>query len=212
MASREITGFLDLDQITPVIDALFGAFNLGETYSTAFDKFYVARIITALFGAFHLDASFPGHGQASIARTSGSKDPQWDDVRDDLARLSAELGLPDRTDDPSIADLLPALAAHFGVEQDEELDRLIRHGDFEGDLEVLFRLATRFDDGQPAKDAPRYKAIGNSMAVSSAKPLRTPAARFPMNCSELFLKSGHAGDSHFLWESPAPGRRLRGNP
>jgi hypothetical protein len=109
----------------------------------------VTPVITALFGAFHLDASYPGHGLASIARTSGSKDPQWDDVRDGLAHLAAELGLPDRTDDPSIADLLRSLAAHFGVARDEELDLLLRHGDFAGDLDldVLFRLALRFDDG-----------------------------------------------------------------
>jgi hypothetical protein len=123
--SYDATGVLILDRVTPVI--------------------------TALFGAFHLDASYPGQGQASIARTSGSKDPQWDDVRDGLAHLSANLGLalPDREDDPTVADLLPALAAHFGVARDEELDRLIRHGDFEGDLdlEVLFRLALRFDGG-----------------------------------------------------------------
>jgi hypothetical protein len=111
----------------------------------------VTPVITALFGAFKLDASFPGNGQVSIARISGSKDPQWDDVRDGLARLAADLGLavPDQKNDPTVASLLPALAAHFSVERDEELDFLIRHTDFTGgaDLDLLFRLATRFDDG-----------------------------------------------------------------
>jgi hypothetical protein len=111
----------------------------------------VTPVITALFGAFNLDASYPGDGQAYIARISGSDDPQWDDVRDGLAGLVADLGLalPDQADDPSGADLLRSLAAHFGAARDEELDFLIQHGDAEGDidLDVLFQLAIRFDDG-----------------------------------------------------------------
>ncbi|MDR0439911.1 MAG: hypothetical protein LBI59_02870 [Candidatus Accumulibacter sp.] len=121
----DATGVLILDRVTPVIFALFGAYNLDET--------------------------FPGDGQAYIARISESNDPQWDDVREGLAGLIADLGLdlPDQEDDPPVASLLPVLAAHFGCERDEELDRLIRHTDFEdaADLPTLFLLATRFDDG-----------------------------------------------------------------
>jgi hypothetical protein len=122
--------------------------NYGATSVLILDR--VTPVITALFGAYNLDASYPGNGQAYSARISESNDPQWDDVREALAHLAAELGLLDRKDDPpAVADLLRALAVHFSVERDEELDFLFRHDDFKGDLglDVLFLLATRFDDG-----------------------------------------------------------------
>jgi hypothetical protein len=126
MASREITGFLDLDQITPVIDALFGAFNLGETCSTAFDKFYVVRIAESNY-------------------------PQWNGVRKSLVALAAQLGLvlPDQADGPSMQTVLRILAAHFGADQDEDLKNLIEHHSFEykAGLEALYLIATCFDDG-----------------------------------------------------------------
>lgn len=111
----------------------------------------VTPVITALFGAFKLDADTPGNGEAYIARISEANDPQWDDVLEGLADLAATNGLdlPDRIDGSPIADILHLLATHFDVDDDEELENLIDHQSFEdsADLQALFLIATRFDDG-----------------------------------------------------------------
>ncbi|WP_140720784.1 MULTISPECIES: hypothetical protein [Gammaproteobacteria] len=121
----DATGVLALDQVTPVI--------------------------TALFGGFNLDPAYPGNGRAYIARISESNDPQWDDVQEGLADLAATLGLdrPDQDDESPLAGILRVLAAHFGAEDDEALENLIEQHAFEdgADLEALFLVATCFDDG-----------------------------------------------------------------
>lgn len=120
----DATGVLVLDRVTPVIKALFGAFGLDENY--------------------------PGNGQAYIAQIAETTDPQWSDVLDGLEDLAVQLGIPMPDDEElSIPPLLEQLAAHFGVEQDKELENLIEHDQFEdaADLETLFLIATRFDDG-----------------------------------------------------------------
>lgn len=120
----DATGVLMLDRVTPVIKALFGAFALDENY--------------------------PGNGQAYIAQIAEATDPQWSDVLDGLEDLAAQLGIPMPDDEElSIPPLLERLAAHFGAEQDEALQNLIEHDQFEdtADLETLFLIATRFDDG-----------------------------------------------------------------
>jgi hypothetical protein len=118
---HDATGVLILDRVTPVITALFGAFNLDETY--------------------------PGNGQAYIARISESNDPCWSDVQEALVGLAADLGLalPDR----DIETVLATLATHFGADQDEELENLIEHHSFEDDvdLDALFLIAKCFNDG-----------------------------------------------------------------
>jgi hypothetical protein len=121
----DATGVLVLDRVTPVIKALFGAFKLDETY--------------------------PGSGKTYIARLSETNYPQWDNVLEGLADLAATNGLdlPDRQDGSPLADLLHVLATHFDADDDEELENLIEHHSFEdeADLEALFLIATRFDDG-----------------------------------------------------------------
>jgi hypothetical protein len=49
----------------------------------------------------------------------------------------------------SIPPLLELLAVHFGADEDDELANLIERHSFEGtaDLDALFLIATRFDDG-----------------------------------------------------------------
>ncbi|AYN19582.1 hypothetical protein [Alcaligenes aquatilis] len=120
----EATGVLMLDQITPVIKALFSTFALDESY--------------------------PCHGQAYIARTAETSDPQWLDVQDGLEDLANQLAvlLPDK-DERSIPLLLTLLASHFGADKDEELENLIEHHSFEdaADLGALFLIASCFDDG-----------------------------------------------------------------
>jgi hypothetical protein len=121
----DATGVLMLDRVTPVIKALFGAFNLDETY--------------------------PGNGQAYIARISESNNPVWDDVRGSLAELAAQLGLivPNQDDEAMIETLLRTMAVYFKADQNEELETLIEHHSFDdtADLEALFLIATCFDDG-----------------------------------------------------------------
>ena len=58
----EATGVLVLDRVTPVIQALFGAFALDESH--------------------------PGNGQAYIAQIAETTNPQWPDVLDGLEDLA----------------------------------------------------------------------------------------------------------------------------
>lgn len=116
------TGVLVLDQVTPVI--------------------------TALFGAFELDASHPCEGKAYIAHDGYIA---WSDIADRLAVLAAQLDLPAPSEDdpPTITSLLCALADHFGADQNEELAHLIEHHSFEDatNLDALLLIAGAFDDG-----------------------------------------------------------------
>ena len=110
----------------------------------------VTPVIKALFGAFALDESHPGNGQAYIAQIAETNDPQWTDVLDGLEDLAVQLGIPMPDDEElSIPPLLERLAAHFGAEQDAELENLIEHHQFEdsADLDALLLIASCFDDG-----------------------------------------------------------------
>lgn len=120
----DATGVLILDQVTPVI--------------------------TALFGAFRLDETSPGDGEVYIARLSESDDPQWDDVLEGLVELANALGQPlPAGDDIGMQAILSALAGHFRANDHEDLKQLIEHDSFEesADLEALFLIATCLDDG-----------------------------------------------------------------
>jgi hypothetical protein len=113
----------------------------------------VTPVITALFGKFHLDAHRPGEGQAYIALTGNERFPYLNSIIIELSRLDAAQGLLQwEEEEEAIMDarrVLCALAGHFHVEQDEALQALIQQGSFEDciDLDTLFMLATRFDDG-----------------------------------------------------------------
>ncbi|MBV2205754.1 MAG: hypothetical protein KUL87_10060 [Pseudomonas sp.] len=126
----EATGLLILDQVTP--------------------------IIAALFGGLKLDASYPGDGQAYIALNYHDSCAQWDTICEDLAAIATSLGLstPDEQTLPSIDQILEVLSRHFGADQDEALENLIEHHPFEDavDLDALFLIATRFDDGHGLKE------------------------------------------------------------
>ncbi|MBK0032647.1 hypothetical protein IBT47_10155 [Erwinia sp. S43] len=120
----EATGVLILDRVTPVISALFGAFNL--------------------------DADYPGNGRAFIATIAETNDPQWSDVLDGLTALSTKLNIsPGDEPETTIDVVLEALARLFHADQDEDLENLIEHHPFEGnaDLEALFLIASCFNDG-----------------------------------------------------------------
>jgi hypothetical protein len=110
----------------------------------------VTPVIEALFQPLKLDPKFPGSGQALIATDSKDGDPSWSDVHRNLPALAASLSLETRhlaeSDLPSAFRLL---AAHFGVDNDPVIADLFKSYSFDGsvDLETLFRLAYRFDDG-----------------------------------------------------------------
>ena len=124
----DMTGVLVLDKVTPVIQALFGPFNL--------------------------DATYPGHGKAYIADISEESNTSWDAVADGLRELIRQLGLP-LPEDPThdVEQILLVLAEHFGASNDEALDSLIEQHRFEddADLEALFEIARCFDDGHGMK-------------------------------------------------------------
>jgi len=113
----------------------------------------VTPVITALFGGFDLDESYPGDGQAYIARLSESSDPQWSDVLEALTDLASQLDLPVPDDDDSENDpmgtIIEVLAKHFGTDQNPELQNLVEHHQFEdsADLEALMLIASCFNDG-----------------------------------------------------------------
>ena len=114
-------GILVLDRVTPIIRALFGAFNLSAD---------------------------PDHGRAHIAQTCITNIPNWCNIHDKLFELASGLGIA-LDQEADTATLLRAYARHFRVEQDEELKNLIEQRVFDGaiDLEFLFVIASRFDDG-----------------------------------------------------------------
>lgn len=127
----ESTGVLVLDKVTPVIKALFGAFNL--------------------------DPDYPGNGLAYISKPSESF-VGWGDITKSLKTLCADLGVEaghenSREEFPVI---LGALENHFhvsGAPSNTDLKNLIEHHNFDFDAEVevdkdtLFFLASKFDDG-----------------------------------------------------------------
>ena len=124
----DATGVLMLDKVTPVITALFGAFDLDETY--------------------------PGNGAVYIARISESNDPQWENVFEGLVDLTNKLSLQlPPGDEVTIESYLHLLARQFHAEDNDELENLIEHHSFEdgADLEALFLLARCFDDGHGLK-------------------------------------------------------------
>lgn len=110
----------------------------------------VTPVITALFGGFKLDASYPGNGEVYIAKISEDNDPTWDDVRESLADLARELGLPPADLEDTTAGRLQMLTAHFGADEDQVLCNLIDQED-SADLADLYRIALTLDDGHGLK-------------------------------------------------------------
>ena len=114
-----VTGALVLNQVTPVIHALFGDFGLI--------------------------ASCPAPTEPRPIRR-----PTWDDVLRNLTRLADDLSIrPGEGALDSIASVLLLLSAHFRCFHDAALVDLIENHRFEGevDLDTLFVMATRFNDG-----------------------------------------------------------------
>lgn len=140
----------------------------------------VTPVIKALFGAFNLESGEPGSGEVSIAKISESDSLTWDDVLDNFDELITQLAIP-APDQPyqTVSDYLGILAKHFGTADDKFIQELIQRDDFEDDpsLGTLFGLADRFDDGHGMKamklegcwhsDRPRLFAFGGDGAYHS---------------------------------------------
>ena len=161
----DATGVLVLDRITPVITALFGGFNLDETY--------------------------PGDGETYIARTSEGSDPQWDDIRDNLVELAYQLGRPFPEDEePSIQSYLRLLAKHFSAESDPQLDHLLRAHRFEDGHGLR---AIRFE-GCWHSDRPRlFEFGGNGMFISRDVTVYSSSTR-ALELGQDLHKAIQAGD------------------
>lgn len=140
----------------------------------------VTPVIKALFGAFNLEAGEPGSGEVSITKISESGDLTWDDLLDNFDELIAQLAIP-VPDQPyqTVPDYLGILAKHFGTADDNFIKELMQRDDFEDDpsLGTLFELADRFDDGHGMKamklegcwhsDRPSLFAFGGDGAYRS---------------------------------------------
>jgi hypothetical protein len=114
----------------------------------------VTPVIAALFGGYRLDESYPGKGEVYIARISEENMPSWDEVFENLKDFAADLSISiSERDTENIRSLLKLLSGHFNAVDDEELCHRIEHDDFDDDtdLETLFIIATRFDDGHRLK-------------------------------------------------------------
>lgn len=110
----------------------------------------VTPVITALFSGLNLDATHPGGSQVYIALTSEGSGALWDNITEELAELATSLGLTLPADEiPPIQEVLELLARHFGADQDEALSSMIEQHQFKdsADLDALFLIATRFNDG-----------------------------------------------------------------
>jgi hypothetical protein len=140
----------------------------------------VTPVIKALFGAFNLEAGEPGSGEMSIAKISESDSLTWDDLLDNFDELIAQLSIqvPDQPYQ-TVPEYLGILAKHFGTADDKFIQELSQRDDFEDDpsLGTLFALADRFDDGHGMKamnlegcwhsDRPSLFAFGGDGAYHS---------------------------------------------
>jgi hypothetical protein len=113
-------------------------------------------VIEAIFGAFDLDPTFPKSGEAYIANIAENSNISWDAIAERLEGLAAKLKLDlpevDVTDDSQsrMFRVLEVLAKHFGAQElprIQEILEQVRLNDFDADLESLFDIARAFDDG-----------------------------------------------------------------
>ena len=140
----------------------------------------VTPVIKALFGAFNLEEGEPGSGEVSIAKISESDSLTWDDLLDNFDKLIPQLAIqvPDQPYQ-TVPEYLTILSEHFGAADDKFIKDLIQRDDFEDDpsLGTLFALADRFDDGHGMKamklegcwhsDRPSLFAFGGDGAYHS---------------------------------------------
>lgn len=121
----DATGVLVLDQVTPVIRALFRAFNLDENY--------------------------PGNGEVYIAKLSEDCDPSWGTWSEHVFDFANELAVSVTDTGNAVEDCLNALAAHFGTNVGDILEGQDLDEENNADLGTILAIARRFDDGHGLK-------------------------------------------------------------
>lgn len=121
----------------------------------------VTPVIKALFTGFQLDPRYPGNQRAYIAMQSFEGLPEWDNIHKSLVALAHELELTCIDEGVPIERLLVQLSEHFlskrhGVDIsatreafDESMQVILEsiHFDDTPDLKDLFVLAHLLDDG-----------------------------------------------------------------
>ncbi|WP_109479882.1 hypothetical protein [Paraburkholderia sp. C35] len=160
----DATGTLVLNRITPVVHALFDAFD-----------------VTALGDGEAMIAWSDDDGAGNYATTAIS-DGTWGDAHQGLIRLASDLGVHvDQADDdePVLPPVFAALMDHFGVpvaSRETVNDLVDRHGfdcidewfDTPADFADLLMLASLFDDGHGlASIALDCASVGSRPAIQS---------------------------------------------
>jgi hypothetical protein len=121
----------------------------------------VTPVIKALFTGFQLDPRYPGNQHVYIAMQSFEGLPEWGNIRQSLLTLARELNLTGIDEDDPIEILLARLGEHFlpkrrGVDIcatreafDDVVQTLLKSIDFDDTpgLKDLFVLAHLLDDG-----------------------------------------------------------------
>ena len=132
----DMTGVLRLKAVTPVIQALFGAFDLDETFPGEEGEAFVANISESTVCSWEAVATYVGNLVRSLC-----PDASCDELCDICAMT--DLGCQ-----------LAVLAKHFGVAEHHEylaIARTFEADSFDecedADLEMLFKLACLFNDG-----------------------------------------------------------------
>lgn len=121
----------------------------------------VTPVIKALFSGFQLDPRYPGNQHVYIAMQSFEGLPEWDNICESLVALAHELELAGIDEDVPIERLLVQLSEHFlpkrhGVDIsatrkafDDVMRTILKSIDFDDTpcLKDLFVLAHLLDDG-----------------------------------------------------------------
>lgn len=115
----DATGVLVLDQVTPVIKALFGAFKL--------------------------DADYPGDGEVYIAKIAEDNDPTWMDVREGLVDFATSNGGIAISESATDEAIIKALLGRYGCNEYPALFSIDEYDSVEPS--ELFELARILDDG-----------------------------------------------------------------
>jgi hypothetical protein len=151
----------------------------------------ITPVIRALFGAFNLDETYPGENKAYIAQMSEETNAHWDSVAEHIVNQQKALGiaLPEDADEDLITKWLYALGDRFGAKSDSFIN-MIENYDFDCDvsLDTLFELAMSFNDGHNLVaiefegcwrcSKPRlFEFGGNSQANTSARKCKLTSIR-----------------------------------
>lgn len=108
----------------------------------------ITPMIKALYDGYKVDADYAGTGRCYIALTQYGGDSSWNTVLESLSKLAISKGIA-HEDADSAVDVLTFLAKSFGVQDDERFCNIMKNEDFSGEtsLEILYDLAILFDDG-----------------------------------------------------------------